>query len=230
MRILVVEDEHKIANTIKRGLEQAGYTVDLSYDGDNGLVMATTKSYDLVIVDGTLPHNREGLEIIKQMRENALHTPILLLTAKDSVRGRITGLDTGADDYLVKPFALEKLLNRVRALAGRSQDQPDTTLTYADIVLDPINFMVTRGGKQIILTHKEFGLLEFLMRNPGKLLSKDVVTRHVWDYNANILPNTVEVYIGYLRNKLEKPFKGKPLIQTRRGFGYVFGEAKNDTL
>lgn len=224
MRILVVEDEHKIANAIKRGLEQESYVVDVSYDGDSGLTMATTATYDLVILDRMLPGNYDGLEIVKQMRDQAIHTPLLLLTTKDSVRNRVTGLDAGADDYLVKPFAFEELLARIRALLRRPQDQFSTNLTYEDIVLDPANYTVSRAGKPIRLTHKEFGLLEFMMRNPGRLLSKDLLTQHVWDYDADILPNTVEVYMGYLRAKMEKPFKGKPLIHTRRGFGYVFGE------
>ncbi len=225
MRILVVEDEHKIANALKRGLEQEAYAVDVCYNGDDGMAMATTEPYDLAIIDRMLPGNYEGLDIVKQMREDNIHQPVLLLTAKDSIRDRVNGLDAGADDYLVKPFAFEELLARVRALLRRPQDQLDTSIHYADITLDPINFTVTRAGKPITLTHKEFGLLEFLMRNPGRLLSKDMLTQHVWDYDADILPNTVEVYIGYLRNKLEKPFKGKPLIQTRRGFGYVFGDS-----
>ncbi len=224
MRILVVEDEHKIANAIKRGLEQESYAVDVVYDGDNGLAMATTEPNDLVILDRMLPGNYDGLQIVKAMRDQQIHTPVLLLTAKDGIRDRVQGLDSGADDYLVKPFAFEELLARIRALLRRPQDQLDVTLTYADIELDPANFSVTRAGKPITLTHKEFGLLEYLMRNPGRLLTKDMITQHVWDYDADILPNTVEVYMGYLRNKLEKPFRGKPLIKTRRGFGYMFGE------
>ncbi|HSX46798.1 MAG TPA: response regulator transcription factor [Patescibacteria group bacterium] len=224
MRILVVEDEHKIANAIKRGLEQESYAVDVVYDGDNGLAMATTEPNDLVILDRMLPGNYDGLQIVKEMRDQQIHTPVLLLTAKDGIRDRVQGLDSGADDYLVKPFAFEELLARIRALLRRPQDQLEVTLAYADIELDPANFRVTRAGKPITLTHKEFGLLEYLMRNPGRLLTKDMITQHVWDYDADILPNTVEVYMGYLRNKIEKPFRGKPLIKTRRGFGYMFGE------
>ncbi|HSX23949.1 MAG TPA: response regulator transcription factor [Candidatus Saccharimonadales bacterium] len=224
MRILIVEDEHKIANALKRGLEQESYAVDVSYDGDNGMAMATTEPYDAVIIDRMLPGNYDGVDIVKGMREQAIHTPVLLLTAKDSVHDRIHGLDSGADDYLVKPFAFEELLARVRALLRRPQEQLDTKLTYRDITLNPGDYTVSRGGKPILLTHKEFGLLEFLMRNQGRLLSKDMLTQHVWDYDADILPNTVEVYIGYLRTKLEKPFKGAPILHTRRGFGYVFGD------
>lgn len=224
MRILVVEDEHKIANALKRGLEQEAYAVDVSYDGDDGRAMATTEPYDLVILDRMLPGNYDGITILQEMRSEGIHTPVLLLTAKDSVRDRVQGLDSGADDYLVKPFAFEELLARVRALLRRPQDQADTILRHGDLELDPANFSVKRGNTPIMLTHKEFGLLEYFMRNPGRLLTKDMITQHVWDYDADILPNTVEVYVGYLRNKVEKPFKGKPLIKTRRGFGYMFGE------
>lgn len=226
MRILVVEDEHKIANAIRRGLEQESYAVDVSYDSTDGMAMATTEPYDLVILDRMLPGDHEGIDIVKQMRADGIHTPVLLLTAKDGIRDRVEGLDSGADDYLVKPFAFEELLARVRALLRRPNEQLDNTLTYEDLKLDPVNFIVTRGGKPINLTHKEFALLEYLMRNPGRMLSKDTLTAHVWDYDADILPNTVEVYVGYLRNKIEKPFKGEPLITTRRGFGYIFGKAK----
>lgn len=225
MRILVIEDEHKIANAVKRGLEQEAYAVDLSYDGDDGMAMATTEPYDLVIIDRMLPGSYEGLDIVKQMRQDGIHTPVLILTAKDRVRDKVNGLDSGADDYLAKPFAFEELLARVRALLRRPEEQLDAVLTYGDLSLDAINFTVTRAGEPVSLTQKEFGLLEFLMRNPGRLLSKDMLTQHVWDYDADILPNTVEVYIGYLRGKIEKPFKGSSLISTRRGFGYVFGEA-----
>lgn len=227
MRILVIQDEHKIANAIKRGLEQEAFTVDVTYDSDNGLAMATAEPYNLVIVDRVLPGKYDGLEIVKQMRAKAIHIPVLVLTAKDSVRDRVNGLDAGADDYLIKPFAFEELLAKVRALLHRPEDKLETKLTYQNIVLDPINFTVTRANKPITLTHKEFALLEYLMRNAGRLLSKDMLTQHVWDYDADILPNTVEVYVGYLRNKVEKPFKGAPLITTRRGFGYVFGEASS---
>jgi DNA-binding response OmpR family regulator len=223
MRILVVEDEHKIANALKRGLEQESYAVDVSYNGDDGMAMATTEPYDLVVLDRMLPGDYDGLEIVKAMRDADIHTPILLLTAKDSVRDKVNGLDSGADDYLVKPFAFEELLARIRALLRRPEEQLNTVLRYEDIELDPSNYTVTRTGKPIVLTHKEFGLLEYLMRNRGRLVSKDMITQHVWDYDADILPNTVEVYMGYLRAKLEKPFGSKPLIVTRRGFGYVFG-------
>lgn len=223
MRILIVEDEHKIANALKRGLEQEAYSVDVSYDGNDGLTRATTEPYDLMIIDRLLPSKYEGLNIVKRVREEDIHAPVLLLTAKDSPRDQVRGLDSGADDYLLKPFAFEELLARVRSLLRQPQNQIANRLQYDDITMDSINFTVTRAGEPIRLTHKEFSLLQFFMRNPGRLLSKEMLTQHVWDYDADILPNTVEVYIGYLRNKLEKPFNAKPLITTRRGFGYTFG-------
>lgn len=226
MNILVIEEEHKIANALKRGLEQESHTIDLAYDGDKGLHLATQETYDLVIVDRVLTDKYDGLEIVKRMRQRAIHIPVLLLTPRNGVKDRMNGLDAGADELLAKPFAFEELLAKVRALLRRpGAKTEDSLLTYLDITLDPINFNATRASKQINLTHKEFALLEFFMRNPGKLLSKDMLIQHVWDYNADVLPNTVEVYVGYLRNKIEKPFKAKSLIKTRRGFGYVFGEA-----
>jgi DNA-binding response OmpR family regulator len=224
MRILIVEDEHKIANAVKRGLEQQSYAIDVAYDGDNGLSMATTESYDLIILDRMLPGKVDGIGILKKLRQDGNHTPILILTAKDRILDKAEGLNAGADDYLVKPFAFVELIARVRALLRRPKESLDTILKYGNLELDPVNYMVTREGKNIDLTTKEFALLEFLMRNPKRTLSKDTITSHVWDYDADILPNTVEVYIGYLRNKIDKPFKGPSLINTKRGFGYYFGE------
>lgn len=225
MRILVVEDDHKIANALKRGLEQESFAVDVVYDGDDGEAMATTEEYDLIILDRMLPGNYDGLSIVQTLREAQNHIPVLLLTAKDKVHDRVEGLNAGADDYLVKPFAFTELLARIRALLRRPQDQTGTSLTYRDLTLDPHTFTVTRDGQAINLTSKEFALLEYLMRNPGRTLTKDSLIQHVWDYDADILPNTVEVYMGYLRNKVDKPFAGQPpLIHTNRGFGYIFGD------
>jgi len=219
MRILVVEDEHKIARALKRALEQENFAVDVSYDGDDGYAMATTEPYDVAIIDRMLPGDYNGIDIIKAMREAKIHTPVLLLTALGSVSDKITGLDAGADDYLVKPFALEELLARVRALVRRPPEQNSTVLTAGDLTLDTVTFEVKRGDDQITLTHKEFALLEYLLRNQGRPLPKEVIISHVWDYDADILPNTVEVYIKYLRDKVDKP-PHKPLIHTVRGFGY----------
>ncbi len=219
MRVLIVEDEHKIANALRRALEQESYAVDVSYDGDDGYAMATTEPYDVAIIDRMLPGEYDGIAIVTAMREAKIHTPVLLLTALGSTTDKTTGLDSGADDYLVKPFALEELLARVRALLRRPVATQHAKLELGDLVLDTVNFEVTRAGKPIQLTSKEFALLEYLMRNQGRPLSKDTIIAHVWDYDADILPNTVEVYIKYLRNKIDTPFD-TPLLHTVRGFGY----------
>lgn len=223
MRILIVEDEHKIANAIKRGLEQQAYAVDVAYNGDDGLSMATTEPYDLIILDRMLPGSVDGIGILKHLRDENIHTPVLLLTAKDKVLDRAAGLNAGADDYLVKPFAFVELIARVRALLRRSPSTDSTVLQYQDLTLDPQAMVVRRADKEIQMTAKEFALLEYLLRHPEQIISKDRLIQHVWDYEADILPNTVEVYIGYLRGKIDKPFKKTALIHTRRGFGYYFG-------
>lgn len=225
MRILVVEDEHKIAGAIKRGLEQESYAVDVIHDSDEALNVAGDDTYDLVILDRMLPGSSDGVGIIKHMRAHNSHTPVLFLTAKDKIGDKVEGLNAGADDYLVKPFAFDELLARVRALLRRPQDTQQTILSYNDIELDPSNFTVRRAKQPIKLTSKEFALLEYFMRNPERVLTKDMITEHVWDYDADILPNTVEVYIGYLRNKIDKPFDSDNVIHTRHGFGYVFGNS-----
>lgn len=223
MRILIVEDEHKIAGAIRRGLQQENYAVDVEYDGDSGLGAALNEPYDLVILDRMLPGSVEGLEICRQMREANIHTPVLILSAKDQIRDRITGLDAGADDYLVKPFSFEELLARVRALLRRPHETKNSVLKVGDLSLDTVSYQVKRAGKIISLSSKEYALLEYLMRNAGRVLSKDIIIAHVWDFDADILPNTVEVYVGYLRNKIDRPFKGPKLIHTQRGFGYRIG-------
>jgi len=219
MRVLIVEDEHKIARALKKALEQETYAVDVAFDGDEGYAMATTEPYDIAIIDRMVPGNYDGLAIVKAMREAKVHTPVLFLSALGSISERTAGLDAGADDYLVKPFALEELLARVRALLRRPTEQQAAVLAAGDLTLDTITYSVERAGKPIQLTSKEFALLEYMLRNPGRPLSKEVIISHVWDYDADILPNTVEVYIKYLRNKIDAPFK-KPLIHTVRGFGY----------
>jgi DNA-binding response OmpR family regulator len=219
MRVLVIEDEHKIARALKKALEQETYAVDVAYDGDEGYAMATTEPYDVAVIDRMLPGQHDGISIIKAMREAKIHTPVLLLTALGSINDRTTGLDSGADDYLVKPFALEELLARVRALLRRPAEQHATILTAGDLSLNTVTFEVKRADTPIHLTGKEFALLEFLMRNPNRPLPKSTIISHVWDYDADVLPNTVEVYIKYIRNKIDQPFD-KPLIHTIRGFGY----------
>ncbi len=216
MRILIVEDEHKIANSIKTGLEQETYAVDVAYDGESGFGLSVTEDYDLIILDLMLP-GMDGMEICRRLRqEENIHTPILILTAKGDIDDRVKGLNYGADDYLVKPFAFVELLARVRALSRRPKNNLDPVLKIGDISLDTVNIQIKRRNKKIELSKTEFSLLEYLMRNAGKVVSKDQIISHVWDYDADILPNTVEVYIGYLRKKLGKP----DLIKTVRGFGY----------
>lgn len=223
MRILVVEDEHKIANAIKQGLEQEAYAVDLAYDADEGLSSALTAEHDLIVLDRMLPGLIEGIDICKEVRANGIHTPILMLTAKDQIADRVSGLNSGADDYMVKPFSFEELVARIRALLRRPQDNVGTVLKLDDLTMDTVKFSVKRGGQAIGLSSKEYALLEYLMRNQNHVLSKSKIIGHVWDFDADILPNTVEVYIGYLRNKIDKPFKGPRLIHTVRGFGYKIG-------
>ena len=226
MRILVVEDEHKIANAIKAGLQQHNYAVDVCFSGDDGYAMATTEPYDLLILDIMMPGKLDGLGMIRELRQKNNHVPVLLLTAKDKVLDKAFGLNTGADDYMVKPFAFVELIARVRALLRRPVTAIESLLSYDDLEMDTQKFSVQREGKKIDLTQKEFAVLEYFMRNADKVISKDTLTQHVWDYDADILPNTVEVYIGYLRNKIDKPFKkSNNLIHTKRGFGYVFGES-----
>lgn len=219
MRVLIIEDEHKIARALKKALEQESYAVDVAYDGDEGYAMASTEPYDVAIVDRMIPGAYDGLGVVKAMRDEKIHTPVLLLTALGSTNDKTTGLDSGADDYLVKPFALEELLARVRALIRRPKEQASTILTAGDLTLNTITFEVKRAGKIIPLTSKEFALLEYMLRNQDRPLSKETIIAHVWDYDADILPNTVEVYVKYLRTKIDVPFK-KPLIHTVRGFGY----------
>ena len=220
MRVLVIEDEHKIARALGRALEQEKYAVDIVYDGDEGYAMATTEPYDVMIIDRMIPGEYDGIAIVTELRKQKIHTPVLLLTALGSVTDKTKGLDSGADDYLVKPFSLEELLARIRALLRRPIEQKDVVLSAGDLTLDTTTFEVKRAGQVIRLTSKEFALLEFLLRNQGRPLSKETIIAHVWDYDADILTNTVEVYIKYLRNKVDAPFKTPPLIQTVRGFGY----------
>lgn len=221
MRILVVEDEHKIANAIKKGLQQESYAVDVVYDADDGLASARADEYDLIILDRMLPGEIDGVGVCSALRAEGNHTPILMLTAKGAIRDRVAGLDAGADDYLVKPFAFEELLARARALLRRPQDSLGVQLQVGDLVLDTTRCEVKRGETVIDLSQREFALLEYLMRNKGRTLSKEMIIQHVWSYDADVLFNTVEVYIGYIRNKIDRPFADKPsLLKTVRGFGY----------
>lgn len=223
MRILVVEDDHKIAGAIKKGLEQESYAVDAVHDADEGLSSSLTGDYDLIILDRMLPGLIEGVDITKELRANQISTPIIMLTAKDQIGDRVIGLNAGADDYLVKPFAFTELIARVRALLRRPAETQATVLKIDDLELNTNTHAVTRAGQTIALSAKEYALLEYLLRNPNRVLSKDNLTTHVWDFDADILPNTVEVYISYLRSKIDQPFRGPDLIHTVRGFGYKLG-------
>lgn len=218
MRVLVVEDEHKIAAFIKRGLEENAYAVDVAYDGEEGYDWASSFDYDFVILDVMLP-KMDGITLCKRLRQEGHQANILMLTARDSVDDRVAGLDAGADDYLVKPFAFRELLARLRAVARRGSEQRTTVLQVGDLRLDMMTHQAERGGRKIELTAKEFALLELLMRHPNQVLSRTVIAEHVWDYDFYSQSNVVDVYIRYLRRKIDDPFPEK-MIQTVRGMGY----------
>ena len=223
MRVLVVEDEHQIANAIKKGLEQESFAVDVAYDGTEGYDLASTEDYDVIVLDLLLP-GIDGMEICRKLRADKIHTPILILTAKGQLEDKVEGLNAGADDYLVKPFAFEELLARIRAMIRRPKEAAGTILTLDDLSLNTLTYEVKRDGEEIRLSGKEFSLLEYLLRHPNQIFTKEQIIGHVWNYDADILPNTVEVYIGYLRKKVDRPFPKKPaLIHTVRGFGYKIG-------
>lgn len=220
MKILVIEDEAMIADSIKKGLEQEKYSVDVAYDGENGYDLATGNFYDLIILDLMLPII-DGLTICKSLRDENNTTPLLMLTAKSEIKDKVNGLNIGADDYLSKPFAFDELLARVKALLRRPKKMHNETLRVGDLEMNVSNFEVKRDGKKVSLTHREFMLLNFFMRNPNKVFTKDQIISSVWEYDSDILPNTIEVYVKSLRNKIAIPFTDKkPLIKTMRGFGY----------
>jgi DNA-binding response OmpR family regulator len=221
MKILVVDDEVRIARAIKQGLEQEGYAVDMAHDGEDGYNSARADEYDVIILDVMMPE-MSGFEVARKLRTDGVTTPILMLTAKDQNRDVVEGLDSGADDYLAKPFSFDVLTARVRALLRRPQDAIANVLKAGDVAIDLLQRRVTRQGQDITLSAKEYAILEYLMRNKNRILSKHNIMTHVWDFDADILPNNVEVFINYLRGKIDKPFpKSTPLIQTVRGFGYV---------
>ncbi len=221
MKILIVEDEYKIARAVRLGLEQEKAVVEVCEDGPSGLASAEGDEYDVIVLDRMLPGGIDGVEICERLRQSGNKTPILMLTAKAQIRDRVTGLNAGADDYLTKPFSFEELLARIRALMRRPQTPIGNVLNVKDLSLDTLSYDVRRGDKRVDLTQTEFSLLEYMMRNHGRVLSKTNIINHVWDFDSDILPNTVEAYIGYLRNKIDKPFpKNPPLIHTVRGFGY----------
>ncbi|MCL5264029.1 MAG: response regulator transcription factor [Chloroflexi bacterium] len=218
MRILVVEDEHKLAAVLKRGLQEHGYAVDVAHDGEDGFSFAEIGEHDLIILDIMLP-SLDGFEIARKLRARRMNTPILMLTARDAVDDRVRGLDSGADDYLIKPFAFRELVARVRALLRRDELVKDPVLRVADLEVDTISHEVRRSGQMISLTSKEYAVLEYLVRNPNRVLTRAQIAEHVWDYDFTAMSNVVDVYIRYLRRKLDDGFEPK-LLHTIRGTGY----------
>lgn len=219
MRILVVEDERKVASFIKKGLEEEGYAVDVAADGEEGLVMALTRVHDLIILDIRLPR-MDGLRVLQALRQDDVTTPVLLLTVRATIEDKVLGLDAGADDYLTKPFAFQELVARVRALLRRRTDAEPTLLHIGDLTLDPARRTVTRGGEKIDLTPREFALLDYFMRNPGRVLTRTMIAEHVWDYSFDTSTNVIDVYVNYLRKKVDAGREPK-LLHTMRGVGYV---------
>lgn len=223
VKILIIEDEKRIADSIKKGLELKSYVVDVAYDGAFGYDLAQAEKYDVILLDRMLPQ-MDGLEICRRLRQQKDPTPILMLTARAEIEDRVAGLNEGADDYLAKPFAFVELLARVQALTRRPSHFEKETLQIDTLFVDMQNYLVSRAGKAISLSKKEFSLLLFLIRNQGKVLSKEQLTENVWNFESNVLPNTAQVYLGYLRTKIDRDFpKEKPLFHTIRGFGYRFG-------
>ena len=222
MRILVVEDEKKLAGFIRKALREDGHAVDLSHDGQEGGELAQTQTYDAVILDLMLPR-RAGLDVLRDLRTQGKSTPVLILTARDGVGDRVQGLDAGADDYLTKPFALEELRARLRALLRRGTSSASTMLSCGDLRVNLLDRSVLRGARDIVLTPREFALLEYLLRNAGRVLTRTSIAEHVWDYNFDWESNVVDVFVGTLRRKLEEEGESR-LIHTLRGVGYILKE------
>jgi heavy metal response regulator len=219
MRILVIEDEVKIAQFIKRGLKEEGYAVDVANDGEQGHFLLSSNEYDAIILDLMLP-KIDGLTLCRTIRKEGNQTPIIMLTAKDTVKDKVKGLDSGADDYLPKPFAFEELLARVRVVLRKKDSRVQTQLKVDNLVLDLLTHKVTRDNREIDLTVKEYALLEYLMRNAGNIVTRTMISEHVWDINFDTFTNVIDVYINYLRNKIDSGFETK-MIQTVRGKGYL---------
>jgi len=222
MRILIAEDDRKVAGFLKKGLKEEQYAVDVCYDGEDALFQAQVNQYDLVILDVMLP-KKNGFSVCKEIRKEGNLTPILMLTARDQLEDKVKGLQEGADDYLTKPFAFEELLARIQALLRRTQDYKTKTLKVGDLELDPVARKITRDGKPITLTGKEYALLEYLMRNKSRVITQAMIIDHVWDMNYDGLSNVVNVYINHLREKIDKGFSQK-YIHTIRGVGYKVDE------
>ena len=222
MRILIVEDEKKVARFIQQGLEEEHYSVDVAHDGERGALLAETQGYDLLILDVMLP-KLSGIEITRRLRTSRVATPILMLTAKTATEDKVAGLDSGADDYLTKPFAFAELLARVRSLLRRGSKEKSTVLSIAELELDTVSHKAKRGDRAIDLTAKEYALLEYFLRNKNRVLSRTIISEHIWDYNFDTGTNLIDVYVNHLRNKVDSGFE-KKLIHTVRGVGYVLRE------
>ena len=219
MRILFVEDDKNIAHFVKKGLRESYFVVDMAYDGEEGLYLALHERYNLLILDIMLP-KIDGTEILKSIRENGIDTPVIFLTAKDTKRDIVEGLNLGADDYMVKPFSIHELLARVRAILRRAKGEGGVELRVADLTMDLTTRKVFRGGKRIDLTPKEYALLEYLMRNQGQILTRTMISESIWDYHFDSLTNVIDVHVYHLRNKIDKDFKPR-LLHTIKGVGYV---------
>lgn len=218
MRVLVVEDDQRIAEFIRKGLEEEGHAVDLAHDGDEALEWPAIVDFDAIVLDVMLPR-RDGVEVCRTLRSRGVRTPILMLTARDTIEDRVAGLDSGADDYLVKPFAFAELLARLRALLRREPVLLGTTLHVDDLTLDTATRQVSRAGQPVTLTNKEYALLEYLMRHPNQVLTRTMIAEHVWNFDFDTGTNVIDVHIRYLRRKIDDPHELK-LIQTVRGAGY----------
>jgi heavy metal response regulator len=219
MRLLLVEDEKKVASFIKKGLEEEGYAVDWASDGKTGFFMGLDDVYDLILLDVNIPY-KDGLTVLRELRSKNITTPILLLTVRATIEDKVIGLDTGADDYLPKPFAFQELLARIRALLRRRGETDSPILTVADLLLDPARRLVSRSDRKIDLTSKEFALLEYLMRNRERVVTRTMISEHVWDHSFDTATNVIDVYVNYLRKKIDADHESK-LIHTVRGVGYV---------
>ncbi len=218
MRILLVEDNHRLSESLRKTLEEDGYAIDTAYDGIDGEEMGLVPSYDIIILDIMLP-GKDGLEVCRELRNQRITTPVLMLTARDALDDRVHGLDSGADDYLVKPFEVDELRARIRALLRRDSSSKSGVLQAADLVLDPATHTVRRADRLIELTAKEFSLLEYLMRHPNHLITREMAEEHLWSYDHVVASNVVDVYIRRLRNKIDDPSEIK-LLETVRGAGY----------